>query len=845
MRKKSIQEILPLVETPSRYLGTEFNSIHKNLNKVKLRLVLAFPDLYEIGSSHFGLQILYSILNERKEIAAERVFAPAIDMEAQLRKNNLSLFSLENKKPIGSFDILGFSLLYELNYTNVVNMLQLSGLPTKSEQRNEGMPLVIAGGPCTCNPEPVADFFDAMVIGDGENVILAMCEAWMNWKDGKEPPKRDLLRAWSEIEGVYIPSFFKVSYDYDNRQVLVPINKESGSVRRQIVPDLDRVDFPIRPIVPFGKPVHDRLRLEVSRGCTRGCRFCQAGMIYRPVRERSAENILSICDQSLERTGYEDISLLSLSTGDYSCIAGLMELLMQRHRQNHVAVSLPSLRAGTIDANLMKLIRKVRKTGFTIAPEAGSQRLRNVINKNINKTDIIDTVKDAFKMGWRLIKLYFMVGLPSETDEDLEEIVALVDELHGIARKMGRKNRLNVSLTTFIPKPHTPFQWEAQITLDEALRKINWLKSKLRRNGIQIKWQQPEVSLVEGLMSRGDRRMADLILAAHARGCKFDGWSDHFKFDLWKAALTDCGIEPEVNVHRQMDMEENLPWDHLDLLVEKEYLQRELKRSMSESLTGDCRWEECNSCGSCDFKNLLPDLKTEIKIIPPSDDHHNLKKQPAPKGRAYNKYMLGYKKREQARFFGHLEMVKLFIRAIRRAKLDVAYSKGFHPMPKVSFENPLPLGTESTVEKMYLVLKENIKPNVIVETLRQQLPKGLEILECRRYIKKANRLNDALVQYKIEIKDGFLNKKQLESFFKEKETVIIKHTKKDKQRRIDLKDVIDNIRVEEPHMVHLTSREGPGLNVRPTVIIEKIFQLPMNIIKTARIEKIAKKPLKP
>jgi radical SAM family uncharacterized protein len=392
MSEPSIQDILGGIEQPSRYLGIETNAVHKDHRRVDLHVVLAFPDLYDIGTSHFGIQILYHILNQRTDTVAERVFTPGVDMEARLRTLGRPLTSLESGTPLRNFDIIGFSLLYELNYTNILTMLELSNIAFLAADRQEGEPLVIAGGPCTCNPEPVADFFDAMLIGDGEDAIVAIVEKWITWHKNGRKSRETLLRQWSEIEGVYVPSFFKAVYDSKNLQNLVPQHADYAHIKRTVVTDLDRAAFPTQPLVPFGRPIHDRLRLEVARGCTRGCRFCQAGMIYRPVRERSVQTLMSQADRALWQTGYEDLSLLSLSTGDHSCIESLMHLLMERCADDHVAISLPSLRAGTLTPELMKLIKMVRKTGFTIAPEAGSQRLRNVINKNIDEAEILETV---------------------------------------------------------------------------------------------------------------------------------------------------------------------------------------------------------------------------------------------------------------------------------------------------------------------------------------------------------------------------------------------------------------------------------------------------------------------
>ncbi len=593
-------------------MGTEINSIKKDLDKVKLKVALAFPDLYEIGTSHFGLQILYHILNKHKEIAAERVYAPDLDMESYLKSSHMPLMSMESHSPLKNFDIIGFSLLYELNYTNVLTMLDLAGIPFFSSERDGSFPLIIAGGPCTCNPEPVADFFDAMVVGDGENVIVDISMTWLEWKEVAGRNKEDLLKRLSLIKGIYIPAFFNSTNSRAGSKSFFQIPQARFSdykvITREIIADLDTAPFPDAPIIPFGKPVHDRLRLEIARGCTRGCRFCQAGMIYRPVRERSVNTLLNLFDASFAATGYEDISLLSLSTADYGSIVFLMERLMSRCEPGHIAVSLPSLRAGTLTPELINLIKRVRKTGFTIAPEAGSQRLRDVINKNITEQEIVGTVQDVFSLGWLVIKLYFMIGLPSETDKDLLAIVELVKRLRKIKARAGRRGQINVSVATFIPKPHTPFQWAPQASLTESREKIEWLRANLKMPGIHFKWQNPEVSMVEGLFARGDRRLGGLLVDAYKKGCKFDGWGDRFQYSLWEKAFFDEGVDVDCYTTRSRDVTDRLPWDHIDIGVTKEFLKLEWKKARRGEHTPDCRLGDCNACGVCDFETIEPKL---------------------------------------------------------------------------------------------------------------------------------------------------------------------------------------------------------------------------------------------
>jgi len=832
MSIKSIQDILPLIEQPSRYLGSEINTIKKDHSKIDLCFALAFPDLYEIGTSHFGLQILYHILNSHPKIAAERVFAPAPDMEEYLRSSRLSITSLESQKPLREFDIIGFSLLYELNYTNILSILDLAGIPFLARQRDGSFPFIIAGGPCTCNPEPVADFFDAIVIGDGEKVIVQMCRTWLEWRAENNRDKETLLRQWSHIEGVYIPEFFSPEFGHQGFQTLTPRYPDYDVIKKTVVGDLNEVPFPDTPIIPYGKPVHDRLRLEISRGCTRGCRFCQAGMIYRPVRERSLKKLLSLSDASVAATGYEDISLLSLSTGDYSCILPLMENMMSRYANHRVAISLPSLRAGTLTPSLMNLIKKVRKTGFTIAPEAGSQRLRDVINKNITEKDIINTVNDAFLLGWQVVKLYFMVGLPTETDDDLEAIVDLVKRLKTVNRKNKRKNQINVSIATFIPKSHTPFQWLSQISLEESKHKIAWLKKELKIPGVRFKWQNPEVSIIEGLWARGDRRLNRLLVTAYNKGCKFDGWSDKFRYRLWEASFLDQGVDIDFFTTRVRNAIEPLPWDHIDTMVSKEYLISEWNKASEGLHTIDCRNGICNQCGACDFETIEPkvfDDHKEDMIENFTQDRH--------KPKDYKKLKISFSKLDQAKYFGHLEMVKIFIRAIRRSGIPVKYSEGFHPKPLISFEDALPIGIESLNEILYLSVHDHVKPQTIINGLNMHLPNGLSILNCHLApTKPSNKLFEPVV-YMATSKNGLFDEEKMYHFNMTSEFIITRFNRKGSIKKINLKDMVINLELLAPNQVRMIVKSEPGQMVRPFEVLEKVFGLSKIEIKQAAVVK--------
>jgi radical SAM family uncharacterized protein/radical SAM-linked protein len=844
MKQGSIQNILPFLERPSRYLGNEINHIKKDPGSVDLRFALAFPDLYEIGMSHFGLQILYHILNKETKIAAERVFAPATDMEEHLRASRIPLLSLESQSPLRDFDIVGFSLLYELNYTNVLTILDLSNIPFYAAQRDVDMPLIIAGGPCTCNPEPVADFFDAMVIGEAEEVILHLTDAWREWRAAGGADKERLLLAWSKIPGVYIPSFFKPVYhefgDSGTLQETIFRFDDDKGVKRAIIGNLNQAPFPDKPVIPYGNPVHDRLRIEIARGCTRGCRFCQAGMIYRPARERSTEKLLELVEAGLANTGYEDLSLLSLSSGDYGNIAGLMEQLITRCELEKVAVSLPSLRAGTLTPRLMELIRKIRKTGFTIAPEAASQRLRDVINKNISQQDIIDTVDNAFSMGWQVIKLYFMIGLPTETDDDLEALVNFARELQRLKPKKGKRGKINISIGTFIPKSHTPFQWVGQIPLPEAKEKLDLLRDRLKIPRVQMKWQNPEVSFMEGLWARGDRRLSKLLVAAYEKGCRFDGWTDKFRFNWWMDAIHEIGIDAAAYTTRNRSLDEPLPWDHIDMGVSKSFLQQEWQKAMSGERTEDCRDGDCKSCGVCDFDEIEPKVAAPSDASAPLDAITGQKRFPRNAENQDNvKLKITFAKKENARFFGHLELVKIFIRAIQRSKIPVSYSKGFHPMPKIAFDDPLPVGIESEKETFNLHIKKSIKPQAIVSVLNAHLPDGISILACR-FDKKTKKKPDFILEkYMIKGPERFcFNKDMLENFLARTVFNFSRTNRKGKERIINLRDRILLMVSSKPNELHITIKKQVGAMVRPGDILTHVFEMTDDEIKMSRCVKL-------
>ncbi len=839
MSLKSIQEILKKVEQPSRYIGTEINSINKSDIDVKLKIAMAFPDLYDIGTSHFGIQILYNILNQNKHIAAERVFAPAIDMEKELRENKISLFSLESQTALKKFDIIGFSLLYELNYTNILTILELSGIPLLEKDRDEDFPLIIAGGPGTFNPEPVADIFDAIVIGDGEQVIMEISEKYIEWKENNiNRNKKDILKILSKIKGVYIPSFFNVEYENIENysfQVLKPVYSDYIKVEKAIVSDLEKAEFPHSPVIPFGKPVHDRLRLEISRGCSRGCRFCQAGMIYRPVRERKVDSLIDITNKSICNTGYEDVSLLSLSTADYENLNILMRRLMEVNTNDNdkkLSFSLPSVRAGKLTSELMETIKKVKKTGFTIAPEAGSQRLRDVINKGITEEEIINTVENAFALGWKNIKLYFMIGLPTETIEDLEGIVDIVKKLKSIKPSKGKKTNITVSVSTFIPKPHTPFQWAKQISKEESWEKILWLKDNLKISGVTLKWGKTDISYLEGIISRGDRRLTPLIINAYKKGCRFDGWNEHFRIDLWEKAIEEENIDVFYYTGRNRNTDEPLAWDIIETGINKDFFIDELNKGKKELLTSDCRFGECSDCGICDFDTIKPHIE---------DKHEYLINETKDKNKPdveYKKIKVKYSKTEKAKYFGHLELVNILTNSIRRAEIPVKYSSGFNPKIKIVFNNPLPLGYES-YDEFFIIETYNSYPiETIKENINKKLPEGLYIIDCKMISNKFEAREKDLNKFIIKI-DNYSFKENILEHFNNAESVLIEKTnKKGKIRKLELKEFVSSIKIINETEIDVDIKKIDGITVRPEIVINKIFSLTDELLNSIDIIKL-------
>jgi radical SAM family uncharacterized protein/radical SAM-linked protein len=802
------------VQKPSRYLGGEYRSVDKSWEETPWRVALAFPDLYEIGMSHLGLRILYSLLNADRRIAAERVFAPWKDLERELRDRSIPLVSLETAKPIAEFDIVGFSLQYELTFTNVLNMLDLAGLPLRSEERNEGHPLIVAGGPLAVQPEPLAPFIDAFVVGDGEYYFPRLIEHAMGWRRGGLSRTETLVRL-AGLGGIYCPSLYKTSVEPATGQVVVGEPKHASvprKVKRQVVTDLNAYPFPAESPVSSTEIIFDRFAMEIARGCTEGCRFCQAGMIYRPVRERKPAEIVDALMEAVRGGGYDDVSLTALSTADFSCISPLVPQLMERLRGEKVSLNVSSLRAYGLPDELLDSIAEVRNTNLTFAPEAGSQRLRDVINKNVSDDDMEATAHSVFSRGWRRCKLYFMIGLPTETDEDVRGILRTARRYLEIGRDHVGRGRCQVtaSVSTYVPKPHTPFQWVPMNDLGEITRKQALLQAQAKKEGVRLKWHDAQTSVIEGILARGDRRVADLVEYAFRAGCRFDGWDDELRFDVWEQGLEELRLCRET-YFAGLPLGGRLPWDHIDVGVAPAFLQREYERSVGgrssppcgkpfgakvhasclEDAERDTRKLVCFQCGvECDLEAMregrrqslqalathAPDAEARIEAPEATDVKASTSRRARPRTAIRNRESLRYRllftKKERARYLSHLDVVRTIPRVFRRASLPMTYSLGFHPKPRLTFSPALRLGWASEGEILDVSLEDVIEPAELVDRLNLVSPLGLRFRGARRLAHgdpgagRIVRVADYRVALPVRPRDGSELERRLDRFRK-------------------------------------------------------------------------------
>ncbi|MBI3796846.1 MAG: TIGR03960 family B12-binding radical SAM protein [Deltaproteobacteria bacterium] len=940
--RQAYATILPLVEQPARYTGGERGTIVKDSGQVRLRFALAFPEVYEIAQSHLGLQILYDLLNGRPDIQAERAYAPWGDMEALLRQRGLPLASLDTCSPLVEFDIIGFSLQYELTYTNILMMLDLGGIPLLARERTAEHPLVIAGGPCAFHPEPLADFIDAFLLGDGEEAIFDICDAHLAW-DKKD--RLDLLRALSRIPGVYVPAFFSLEHTEDGTLCEIrSLDPAQAVVHKRVVSDLNSIPPLKSQVVPNVNIVHDRIAVEVMRGCVRGCRFCQAGYIYRPLRERDPRALQQQIEKLVEQSGYEEVSLLSLSTGDYSCVNPLLREVMNRFAGLKVSVSLPSTRVDALSPHILEEIRRVRKTGFTLAPEAGSQRLRDVIQKEYKEEELVEAANMLFGLGWKSVKLYFMLGLPSETEEDL---LGIVDLSRKVSAAGKHRRQVTASVSTFVPKPHTPFQWAAQLSLEETEARQELLRKTLRRYGIQFKWHDARLSFLEGVFARGDRRLAAPLLTAYRLGCRFDGWTEQFRLDLWQQAFAAHGIDPDFYLRRRL-LDEPLPWDHLDSGVTKKWLQRDLAKAFAATLTPDCSVERCSYCGACDFKTvrnvtyhlngakgadhrgpqvdtwaatLLPEQTTwgtrqwqmmqgkrkvrgqeksevrspeesgvrspesgvrspeesegrspgEFKVQRSTFDVQNpqsvicnpqsssgnaedwlagdpntIAASRAEKRPAVARVRISYSKLAEARFLGAKETATLFARATRRARLPVAYSQGFHPLPRLSFGPALPLGIESEEEFLDIELTEALPAPEVGRRLDAELPGGFTV-SWAQTIDLRDPSIDASIRsfhYTASLESLPVDKQEsaflaakLNEFHASPTFPLRKHTRGG-EKIVDAKQFVSQVALTTRFTLHLETQLTSAGTIKSHEFVGTLFGLSPEEIKVLRLRKI-------
>ncbi len=755
LRESLEREILPNIEKPSRYLGNELNTAQKHealaTGEIEARIALVFPDLYDLGLGNLGLHILYVILNELPWCWAERAYAPALDLERELRTRELPLFAWESKDELGAFDGIGFTLQTELTYTNILNILDLAGIPLRTADRSDAHPLTFAGGPAVFNPEPLAPFMDFFVIGDGEDVVIEVAETLRRVRGLSRAAK---LVELARIQGVYVPALYPMETLDGGR--IVP-RLDAPKIVKRTVASLDGATFPTRYIVPFTKQVHDRASLEVLRGCTQGCRFCQAGMTTRPVRERSLVNVGELMERTLASTGYEEVSLVSLSTCDYSRVRTLVEEAAIRGERDHVSVSLPSLRLDSFSVDLADRVAGFRRSGLTFAPEAASPRLRALINKWIPDEDLLTMSAAVYDKGWDHVKLYFMIGLPTERDEDVDAIADLTVRTLKRGRSINRKAKINTGVSTFVPKPFTPFQWARQIGMDECEQKQRRLYDHFRQHpAVKFGRHNPEETFLEGLVSRADRRVADVIEAAFRKGARFDAWDEFRNFALWREALAETGYDPNESL-RERALDERLPWDHIDVLIPKEWFQEDWNRAQELAYAGDCRSAKCHQCGVIDrerdlclsmLRNSRQGAKEE-KTFTPKPRPTTRPAEPDPVQRIW----LRIGREGEARFLSHLETMNVWIRALRRARLPLAYSQGFHAHARVAFSTAPPVGEESRGDYLDVLVAAPVDVAALPATIGEVLPAGFRVFDAREMPRRAPSLQaqvDGFI-YRIEL----------------------------------------------------------------------------------------------
>jgi radical SAM family uncharacterized protein/radical SAM-linked protein len=818
---------LSFFQKPSRYINNEIHAVHK---EAPVKVALAFPDIYEIGMSHLGLRILYKIINDLTYASAERVFSPWTDLEAEMKAKSYILSSLESNRPLKDFHVVGFSLQYELSYTTVLNMLHLGGVPAETENRMDSRyPLVIAGGPCTVNPLPMAPFIDAFLIGDGEEAIQEILDTYYQWKKEGDNKKESLFTALAEIEGLYVPFVHDARFSAVNSGSHLP-----SFISRRIISSLDEAPYPVKPVIPYTSIVHDRINIEVSRGCSMGCRFCQAGMIYRPVRERSPEKVLELAGESLRNTGYEEVTFTSLSAGDYSCLLPLVKEFNRRFSKDTVALSLPSLRVASITRDLLKEMRTVRKTGFTIAPEAGTDRLRKVINKDFSEEDYRETLKILFDEGWQNLKLYFMIGLPTETDEDIDAIPKMAMQALRTAKEFTKRFiNISVGVSPFVPKAHTPFQWFGQNPVEELNRKKHLIKQALLKKRFNIKGHDVRMSLLEAAFARGDRSLSTLLKTAWSLGCRLDGWSEVFDFTAWEKAMDMTGIDAKGIASKNYDHADSLPWDNIHIGVTKEYLWKEYQQALAGVISTDCR-KVCHNCGLECLKKIEKGISEEGEGRMP--ESLNVTKHSGftfPPMNSLNRFRpvkirVEFSKTGRLKYLSHLELMVLLQRAIKRAGFPLEYSKGFHPTPKIAFGPPLGVGIAGLSEYFDMEVLPPFDLVINKNNLNNLLPEGVNINAMVSQPAQSESLTSFVVRYEYEIRGGDIQ--GVRKFLSETDIRI----KREKQT-VNIRDMVEKAGFIHENTVNLMVADLGNAKVRLGELLPVIFQVPLEGLDITRV----------
>ncbi len=876
------QDILNSVQKPVRYLGNEWNIIRKSKDEAHKRVALCFPDTYEIGMSHLGLRILYSILNKREDTAAERVYTPWIDMEAKLRESGLPLVSMETQMPLSEFDVVGFSLQYELEYTNILTMLDLGGIPLYSKDREIQHPLVIGGGPCAFSPEPIADFLDCVLIGDGEEAFPKIVDRFIELREAGMA-RTELLKHLAELEGIYVPSLYETKVDPETGfEVIIGSAAAPVPVKRTYVEDINEYPFPDDILVPHGDIVHDRVSIEIARGCTEGCRFCQAGTIYRPVRERKPEDIINTIMSSLEKTGFDQASLTSLSTADFSCIGPLAQKLSTELEKRKTAMGVSSMRVYGMTDTLSESLSKVRRSGFTIAPEAGSQRMRDVINKGITEEVILGGADTAFKNGWSHVKLYFMIGLPTETEEDLKAIVDLGVKILKLAeQRHGKKAQVTISVSSHIPKPHAPFQWLGVEDGESLRQKQKYLLSLIKRyKRLRFKWHDVEHTWLEAIFSRGDRRLSKAIELAYKRGCRFDAWTDQINLKIWREVFEELKIDTGIWM-KDIPLYAPLPWDHLDPLVKKDWLVRELKRALKGRFSPACekpykkkselnrtdlgKPEEddklvCYHCGlECDLDAIRQERIDSWNSLEKGIPIQIKEEDPALKDAIENvtRYRASYCKLGEFRFLSALDLTRSFTRAFSRSGVPLKFSEGFHPAPIISFGPALGVGMESAEEFLDFETVVEIPPHKLLKMLNTEMPEGLRFQSVQIIDRKADALFKIIsaAEYSVPLDSDEINvriKKKVNGKFNgnladlhqsfvtdllNRDTIEIEKISKGRARLQDIKPLIKKLHVVnsmQPLQLRMILSTGGNGNVRPEAILHQLYNESADLLKIKR-----------